>query len=85
MQTETDGGHTYVNINIAYSTNIYQMIIQPADSTTGIFVNCQPQHGAYGAINPADILSKHWGYTQVKTMLKAILFWEGDTGDIEEE
>ena len=37
-----------------------------------------------GAINPADILSKHWGYTQVKTMLKAILFWEGDTGDIEE-
>ena len=38
-----------------------------------------------GAINPADILSKHWGYTQVKTMLKAILFWEGDTGDIEEE
>ena len=37
-----------------------------------------------GAINPADILSKHWGYTQVKTMLKAMLFWEGDTGDIEE-
>ena len=38
-----------------------------------------------GAINPANILSKHWGYTQVKMMLKAILFWEGDTGDIEEE
>ena len=37
-----------------------------------------------GAINPADILSKHWGYTQVKRMLKVMLFWEGDTGDIEE-
>ena len=37
-----------------------------------------------GAINPADILSKHWGYTQVKTMLKALLFWEGDTSNIVE-
>ena len=32
-----------------------------------------------GAINPADILSKHWGYTQVKTVLTALFFWEGDT------
>ena len=30
-----------------------------------------------GEINPADILSKHWGYTQVLTMFQALLFWQG--------
>ena len=29
--------------------------------------------------NPADILSKHWGYQQVWPNLQAILFWRGDT------
>jgi hypothetical protein len=28
-----------------------------------------------GDDNPADILSKHWGYTQVKERLKSLLFW----------
>jgi hypothetical protein len=37
-----------------------------------------------GDINPADILSKHWGYAQVWTQLKALLFWQGDTGTIED-
>jgi Reverse transcriptase (RNA-dependent DNA polymerase) len=32
--------------------------------------------------NPADILSKHWGYSQVWDMLKPLLFWKGDTMDI---
>jgi hypothetical protein len=32
--------------------------------------------------NPADILSKHWGYSQVWDLLKPILFWKGDTMDI---
>ena len=36
-----------------------------------------------GDLNPADILSKLWGYQQVKTKLKAILFYLGDTADIE--
>ena len=35
-----------------------------------------------GSTNPADILSKHWGYSQVWFMLKALLFWQGDTADI---
>jgi hypothetical protein len=35
-----------------------------------------------GASNPADILSKHWGYSQIWTQLKALLFWHGDTDDI---
>ena len=36
-----------------------------------------------GSINPADILSKTWGYSDVWNRLKALLFWEGDTMDIE--
>jgi hypothetical protein len=35
-----------------------------------------------GEINPADILSKHWGYSQVWNILKPLLFWKGDTMDI---
>jgi hypothetical protein len=33
-------------------------------------------------INPADILSKHWGNSQIWFQLKALLFWKGDTGDL---
>jgi hypothetical protein len=35
-----------------------------------------------GESNPADILSKHWGYSQVWTRLKTLLFLMGDTNDI---
>ena len=35
-----------------------------------------------GEANPADILSKHWGYQQVWPLLRAILFWEGNTRDL---
>jgi hypothetical protein len=35
-----------------------------------------------GDTNPADILSKHWGYAQVWPQLKALLFWKVDTGSI---
>jgi hypothetical protein len=38
-----------------------------------------------GDNNPADILSKHWGYTQVKERLKSLLFWRGHTADMAEE
>jgi hypothetical protein len=41
-------------------------------------------HFIPGQSNPADILSKHWGYSPVWTRLKALLFWHGDTGMIEE-
>ena len=30
-------------------------------------------------LNPADILSKHWGYSQIWSMLQTLLFWQGDT------
>ena len=35
-----------------------------------------------GNINPADILSKHWGYQQIWPMLQALLFWQGDTMEL---
>ena len=35
-----------------------------------------------GEDNPADILSKHWGYSQIRERLKALIFWGGDTMDI---
>ena len=35
-----------------------------------------------GNINPADILSKHWGYQSVWPMLQTLLFWQGDTLDL---
>jgi hypothetical protein len=31
-----------------------------------------------GDDNPADILSKHWGFMQIKDRLKSLLFWSGD-------
>ena len=35
-----------------------------------------------GAINPADMLSKRWGYQQTWAQLQALLFWQGDTLDL---
>jgi hypothetical protein len=35
-----------------------------------------------GDINPADLLSKHWGSSQVWNFLRALLFWSRDTGNI---
>ena len=32
--------------------------------------------------NPADILSKHWGYQQVWQLLQPILYWRGDTAGL---
>ena len=34
-----------------------------------------------GPKNPADILSKHWGYQCVWPQLRTLLFWQGDTAD----
>jgi hypothetical protein len=30
-----------------------------------------------GEFNPADILSKHWGYQQIWRTLQPLLFWQG--------
>jgi hypothetical protein len=35
-----------------------------------------------GKFNPADILSKHWGYQTICLILKPILFFHGDTADL---
>ena len=36
----------------------------------------------WSEINAADILSKHWGYSNVWTTLQPLLFWSGDTADL---
>jgi hypothetical protein len=38
-----------------------------------------------GDVNTAEILSKHWGYTQIRERLKSLLFWMGDTADMLDE
>jgi len=38
-----------------------------------------------GEYNPADILSKHWGYQQVWKILKPLLFIGGNTADLYED
>ena len=38
-----------------------------------------------GADNPADILSKHWSHASVWEQLQALMFWEGDTINIEDK
>ena len=38
-----------------------------------------------GGDNPADILSKHWGYNQVwKNILRPLLHFPGNTADMED-
>ena len=34
-----------------------------------------------GPDNPADIVSKHWGYQQVRELIRTLLFTRGDTAD----
>ena len=35
-----------------------------------------------GEINPADILSKHWGHQQIWKQLQPLHFWQGDTHEL---
>ena len=35
-----------------------------------------------GSMNPADILSKHWGYSNVWPLLQPLLFHQGNTLDL---
>ena len=39
-------------------------------------------HHIDGIFNPADILSKHWSYSQVWHNLKPLLFYKGDTANL---
>ena len=32
--------------------------------------------------NPSDVISKHWGHSQVWALLQCVLFWKGDTADL---
>jgi hypothetical protein len=37
-----------------------------------------------GKLNPVDIVSKHWAYPQIWHLLKPLLFYSGDPGDLME-
>ena len=39
-------------------------------------------HHIGGDINPADVLSEHWGHSQVHPVLRPLLFHKGDTLDL---
>jgi hypothetical protein len=39
-------------------------------------------HHIPGSPNPADVLSKHWSYASVWSILQPLLFWQGDTVNI---
>ena len=35
-----------------------------------------------GELNPADVMTKHWSYSKIWTILQAVMFWTGDTADL---
>jgi hypothetical protein len=39
-------------------------------------------HHIPGSRNPADVLTKHWLYACIWSMLQPLLFWQGDTANI---
>ena len=39
-------------------------------------------HHLAGESNPADVLSKHWGHSQVYPLLRPLLFYQGNTFDL---
>jgi hypothetical protein len=45
-----------------------------------IAANILGYYGIDGKINPADVVSKHWGYQQVWKLLQPLLFYSGNTG-----
>jgi hypothetical protein len=36
-----------------------------------------------GIRNPANVLSKHWAYADVWKTMQPLMFWDGDTTDID--
>jgi hypothetical protein len=51
----------------------------------GIAAGIAKFHHIKSGDNPADILSKQWGYKQAWPLLQPLLFWEGDTNDLIED
>jgi hypothetical protein len=48
----------------------------------GIAAGIAKFHHVSSGANPADILSKQWGYKTSWPLLQPLLFWEGDTMDL---
>ena len=43
-----------------------------------------PFNWKYGKSNPTDILSKHWKFASIWLLLKSLLFWKGDTHELDD-
>ena len=56
----------------------YHRVREAIAARTLVFVHC------LGKENPADVLSKHWGYQVIWPVLQHMLFWKGDAGTIRE-
>lgn len=48
----------------------------------GIAAGIAKSHHVRSTSNPANVLSKQWGYKQSWPLLQALLFWEGDTMEL---
>jgi hypothetical protein len=42
-------------------------------------------HHISGSMNPSDLLSKHWGHSQIYPLLRPLMFYQGDTIDLVDE
>ena len=45
-----------------------------------VAANIVDMHYIPSKLNPSNVLSKHWGYSQVWPILRAVLFWQGEIG-----
>ena len=54
----------------------------PVRSKSYMFGDNKSVVGKDGKSNPADILSNHWEFVNIWPLLKPLLFWKGDTDDL---
>ena len=71
----------HAQLHKRHTSLAFHQVMEAVASKTGNFILIHID----SKINPADMLSKHWGYQKVWPMLKPLLFYEGDTMDILDE
>ena len=69
----TSGTVPHSRLNKRHTALAYHYTREAVASKMVIF------HHIPGVINPSDILSKHWGHSQIYPMLRPIMYYHGDT------
>jgi hypothetical protein len=54
--------------------------VREANASGMVAFHCMP-----GEINPSDVLSEHWGCTELWLRIEALSFWKGDTAILFDE